>query len=115
MDGIAAGKLDEKLLLPEARDALSTLLEPPEQTKDKQGPASSYRLGKITFSGEDASLKLRLPFAGTGSESATAPREEGLLSLRKVDASWYVEALSLDPPVSGPLIFDPAIKDKYGN
>ena len=97
MDGVAAGKLDKSLLLPEARDALSVLLAPAPAV-----PGSSpYRLGAISIQGDDASLKLRLP---TAPESA---REEGLLSLRRVGDAWFVEALALDPPATEALAFDP--------
>jgi hypothetical protein len=57
MDGIAAGKLDKDLLLPEARDALSLLLapDPAASTASKpEGGIASYRLGKMLIRGEDA-------------------------------------------------------------
>jgi hypothetical protein len=117
IQGIGSGKLDKELLLPEARDALSALLAPAgsdasakgEQSaspaaKDAQGgvsAASSARIGAMTIQGEDASMRVRLPV------EPGAPREEGLLSLRKVEDSWYVEALSLDPPSSEALAFSP--------
>ncbi len=106
MDGLAAGKLDSKILLPEARDALTVLLAPSPKTDDaagKEGAAPAYRLGAISISGEDASLKARLP-----SVSGDAARRDGLLSLRKVDGSWYIETLALDPPATGALVFDPS-------
>jgi hypothetical protein len=88
---------------------------PPSATA---GNAPAYRLGAIVIDigGEDASLKARLPSAVAA--GGTADRREGLLSLRKVAGSWYVEALALDPPSSGPLTFDPsegAIKGKAGS
>jgi hypothetical protein len=117
MDGLAAGKLDKGLLLPEARDALALLLEPVAQRSAKSETASSaaeargdvpnYRLGAIVIRGEDASLKVRLSSAKIPSDPAKAIREEGLLSLRKVGDAWYVEALALGLPVSGALAFDP--------
>jgi hypothetical protein len=100
MEGIAAGKLEKQLLLPQSRDALSALLAPP-------GPGSAprsaipYRLGAIALRGPDASLRLRLPAA------AGAGREEGLLSLRKSEGTWYVEALALDARAAGAPAFDP--------
>jgi hypothetical protein len=99
-DGIAAGKLDAALLLPEARDALSVLLSPPEPVSDAKA-ARPYRLGAIVLQGQGASLRIRLPGV------AGSPREEGLLSLRKAGDAWYVEALALDPPASGALAFNP--------
>jgi hypothetical protein len=99
MDALAAGKPAKELLLPEARDALSVLLAPPPS----QGAAArGYRLGAITIKGEDASLMLRMPRA----EGSTV-RVEGLLSLRKVEGSWYVQALALNPPDSAALAFAP--------
>jgi hypothetical protein len=97
---LSAGKLDKELLLPEARDALSALLAPAPSGSAREG-AIPYRLGAIVLQGSDASLRLRFPYA------AGENREEGLLSLRKVDQKWYVEALALDPPASGPLAFNP--------
>jgi hypothetical protein len=102
MDGIAAGKLDPELLLPEAREALSVLLAPSQAEAQPKAP---YRLGAISVSGEDASLRVRLPSA-LSPDDPKAVLEEGLLSLRKVDDAWYVEALALDAPRSGPLAFD---------
>jgi hypothetical protein len=119
MDGLAAGKLDKELLLPEARDALSLLLEPVAQRSAKsetadeaRGDAPNYRLGAIVIRGEDASLKVRLSSAPPPSDSAKAIREEGLLSLRKIGDAWYVEALALGPPESGALAFDPDAPEK---
>jgi hypothetical protein len=100
VSGIAAGKLDKQLLFPAARDALSVLLAAPAPASGA-GSAIQYRLGAIVLRGTDASLKLRLPAA------ADAARIEGLLSLKKADGTWYVEALALDPPVTGALIFNP--------
>jgi len=116
MDGIAAGKLDKDLLLPEARDALSLLLapDPAASTASKpEGGIASYRLGKMLIRGEDASLKVRLPSAGALSEPK-AVRQEGLLSLRKEGDSWYIETLALAPPLTGALAFtlDPRVKAK---
>lgn len=108
MDALAEGKLDPELLLPEARDALSLLLAPPAAHGKAKAP---YRLGAISILGEDASLKVRLPSALEPSDPKFF-REEGLLSLRKVDGSWYVEALALDPPRSGALAFDTDPRDR---
>jgi hypothetical protein len=52
-------------------------------------------------SGDSAFLRVRLPSA------AGEERLEGSLALGKVDGRWYVEALSLESAVSGPLSFDP--------
>ncbi len=108
LKGIGEGKLDKELLLPQSRDALSVILAPPDRgsTSESAGgsaavPAVPYRLGAIIVSGFDASLRLRLPAA------VGEPRVEGLLSLRKVDDAWYVEALALDPPEEGTLAFNP--------
>jgi hypothetical protein len=102
MDGLAEGKLDPELLLPEARDALSVLLAPPAPGAKAKVP---YRLGAIAVWGEDASLRVRLPSELEPSDPKSV-REEGLLSLRKAGGSWYVEALALDPPRTGALAFD---------
>lgn len=96
-EGLAAGKLDKRSLLPEARDALSVLLAPPPPVSD----ALPYRLGAIALQGPAASLRIRLPRA------ADDARTEGLLSLRKVGETWYVEALALEAPASGALAFNP--------
>jgi hypothetical protein len=98
--GIREGKLDTALLLPQSREALSAILAP-SQTGSAVVSAIPYRLGAIVLRGPDASLRLRLP-SGPGE-----PRVEGLLSLRKVGDAWYIEALALDPPASGPLTFNP--------
>jgi hypothetical protein len=103
MEGIAEGKLDPELLLPEAREALSVLLAPAQAVAHAKAP---YRLGAIDLNGEDASLRVRLPSALDLSDSRGI-LEEGLLSLREVGDAWYIEALALDPPRSGPLAFDP--------
>ncbi len=100
MKGIAEGRLDRKLLLPRSRDALSELLAPSEPGSTASS-AVPYRLGEVVIQGCDASLKIRLPTETDG------PRIEGLLSLRKEGDTWYVEALALDPPLSGPLAFNP--------
>jgi hypothetical protein len=107
MDGLAAGKLDRALLLPEAREALALLLEP---TAPRSG--SAYRLGAILLRGADASLRLRLPSAALAGKGAAAVREEGLLSLRKDGDAWHIEALALDPPATGPLTFAPDALDR---
>jgi hypothetical protein len=99
-DGIAAGKLDRGILLPEARDALSVLLAPPAPGNGPQ-TAIPYRLGAIELRGPEASLLLRLP------GSSASERVEGLLSLRKVGEAWYIEALALDRPVTEALAFNP--------
>jgi hypothetical protein len=100
MDGISQGRLDKGLLLPEAREALSVLLAPPGPAKEAQ-TARPYRLGAIELLGQGASLRVRMP--GAASEA----RVEGLLSLRKSGGSWFVEGLSLDPPASAELVFNP--------
>jgi hypothetical protein len=105
MDALSAGKLDPELLLPSSREALSVLLAPAPQAADAQ--ASPYRLGAISIHGDDASLKVRLASA-TPPADPQCLREEGLLSLRKEDGSWYIEALALDMPKSGSLAFDPS-------
>jgi hypothetical protein len=105
MDGIAAGKLDEQLLLPEAREALAVLLSPP-QSKASGEAASPYRLGAVTIKGDDASLALRMPRMESGSA-----RVEGLLSLRKSGDAWYIQALALKPPESAALAFMPDASD----
>jgi hypothetical protein len=119
MDGLASGKLDQKLLLPEARDALSVLLAPSPRKAEKDEPegnaaARGYRLGAIVVSGEDASLKVRLPAAALPSDGGEAVRVEGLLSLRRVDDAWFVESLALDPAASGALAFDPGAVGQSG-
>lgn len=101
MKGLAEGKIDKELLLPNSRDALSALLMPSAPGSTDR-PAIPYRLGAILLRGPDASLRIRLPAA------AGESRVEGLLSLRKAGDTWYVEALALDPPVDGPLAFNPA-------
>jgi hypothetical protein len=110
MDGMAAGKLDEALLLPEAREALSILLAP--EAPKAGSAASSYRLGSIDVHGDGASLRLRLPSAATPAAGVAAIREEGLLSLRRSGEAWYVEALALDPPASGAPAFAPDALDR---
>jgi hypothetical protein len=107
MDGVTAGKLDESLLLPEAREALSVLLAPAAPQASRGAAAPSYRLGEITIKGEDASLMLRMPRS-----DASSVREEGLLSLRKAGDAWYVQALALKPPDSAALVFAPDARDK---
>ncbi len=99
-EGIASGKLDKALLLPKSRDALSVLLALPAPSPGSQA-ATHFRLGAIELRGPDASLRIRLPGA------VGAARREGLLSLRKEGEAWYVEALSLGPPDSAPLAFNP--------
>jgi hypothetical protein len=117
-EGIAAGKLDAALLLPEAREALALLLAPAtpraaseveaEAAATKAGPAAQlYRLGAIAIRGQDASLKLRLPSGTAPDKPADAMREEGLLSLRKAGDTWYIEALALDPPSAKAPAFAP--------
>ena len=124
MKCLAEGKLDPSLLLPEAQDALAALLAPrpsasgaaapssqsaagsgsdrqPGQPAPKKAEAPSPRLGAIAIHGDDASLRVRLP------SDPQSPRQEGLLSLRRVADAWYVEALSLDPPSSEALAFSP--------
>lgn len=100
MKGMVEGKLDKQLLLPRSRDALSELLAPSEPGSTASS-AIPYRLGEIAIQGSDASLSIRLPV------ETDRPRVEGLLSLRKEGGTWYVEALALDPPLSGPLAFNP--------
>jgi hypothetical protein len=115
MDGIAAGKPDKELLLPEVRDALSLLLAPsapPSGSAASSGEAKelAYRLGAIVLGGEDASLRVRLPstqLPADGTKAARVVRQEGLLSLRKSGDSWYIEALALGPPESEALVFAP--------
>jgi hypothetical protein len=134
MEGFAEGKLDPSLLVPGSRDALALLLAPGVPTKAGSVPAVDageaeggfpYRLGKLALLSErlfegspagsaayaaSASLRVRLP-SGPGEE-----RLEGSLALGKIEGSWYVEALALDPPppggkAGGPassLAFDPA-------
>jgi hypothetical protein len=101
LDGLAAGKLDKALLLPSARDALAVLLAPPAPVREGSGKASAYRLGAILIQDDQGSLRVRLP------SLAGDAREEGLLSLRKVGESWYIEALALEPPASAALAFNP--------
>jgi|GEM_PF-1727275 len=124
-EGVAAGKLDEKLLLPEARAALSVLLAPAPVPGAAQASASSTaagtggtaggssalacRLGAVSIRGDDASLELRMPRT-----SAEAPRVEGLLSLRKSGETWYVQALALDPPATAALAFSPGAPGNPG-
>jgi hypothetical protein len=102
LDGVAAGKVDPSIYLPEARAALAALLEP-RPVKDGIA-ASGARLGAIYVEGSAASLRVRLP--GT----AGSARNEGLLSLREEGGAWYVEALALDPPTSAALAFDPGAR-----
>jgi hypothetical protein len=101
LDGLAAGKLDKALLLPSARDALAVLLAPPPPGAEGSGKPAAYRLGAIAIQDDQGSLRIRL------STPAEAPREEGLLSLRKVGENWFIEALALDPPASAALAFTP--------
>jgi hypothetical protein len=102
VDGIAAGKIDSSIYLPEARVALAALLEP--RPPAEGNAVSGARLGAIEVEGDAASLRLRLP------EREGSAREEGLLSLRERDGAWYVEALALDPPTSAELAFDPGAR-----
>jgi len=60
-----------------------------------------YRLGHIVLKGSDASLRLRL------SRAAGAAIDEGLLSLRKIDDTWYIETFARGMPMSGALAFNP--------
>ena len=100
VEGMASGKLDKEILLPEARDALAVLLTPPPP--DPGLPTMMpYRLGAISLEGSSASLRLRL------STAVDTARQEGLLSLRKNEDLWYIEAFALDPPVSVALAFNP--------
>ncbi len=98
--GLGEGKLDKELLLPQTRDALSTILAPADRSS-ADSSAIPYRLGAIELRGQDASLRLRFPAA------AGAARTEALLSLRKVGDAWYIEALALEPPKKGDLDFNP--------
>jgi hypothetical protein len=102
LDGVAAGKADPSLYLPEARDALAALLAP-QPAKDGT-KASGARVGAIELEGGAASLRVRLPSREGGA------RLEGLLSLREEGGAWYVEALALDPPSSAELAFDPGAR-----
>ncbi|MEI6877021.1 MAG: hypothetical protein WCL50_18055 [Spirochaetota bacterium] len=100
VEGIASGKLNKNILLPEARDALAVLLDPPPP--DPGLPTMKpYRLGAISLEGSTASLRVRL------SSPVDAARQEGLLSLRKHEDVWYIEAFAVDPPASGALAFNP--------
>jgi hypothetical protein len=99
LDGVAAGKVDAALFLPEARDALSALLAP--APVEKGSAIAAARIGAMIVEGGSASLRVRLPGPEAG------PRTEGLLSLREEDGSWYVEALALDPPAAAELAFAP--------
>ena len=107
LSGLGAGTIDKSLLLPGSRDALAVILAPapPASTvSDSSAPGSApapYRLGAIMLQSPEASLRIRL------GSPAGAGRREGLLSLRKLDDSWYVEALALDPPSSESLAFNP--------
>jgi len=102
LDGIAAGKIDASLFLPEARDALSALLSPaPLKEGESLSPA---RLGALGIEGDSASLRVRLP-APEG-----AARTEGVISLRERDGTWYVEALAIDPSSQADLAFDPGAR-----
>jgi hypothetical protein len=112
MDGIAAGQLDDKLLLPEAREALSVLLapsdrkEPVTQDAAKSGQAASpYRLGAIDIRGGDASLMIRMP-----RRAGEAARVEGMLSLSRSGGAWFVQALALEPPETAALAFAPGVR-----
>lgn len=106
LDKLGGGKIDKSLLLPGARDALAVILaslaqKPAAADNEGSSSGSPYRLGAIEIQGAEASLRLRLPSpSGSG-------RREGLLSLRKAEDSWYVEALVMDPPASGALAFNP--------
>ncbi len=99
LSGVAEGKIDPSLFLPEAREALSILISPPPA--EKGAVALPGRVGAIELDGSAASLRVRLP-AARGS-----PRLEGLLSLRREGNAWYVESLALDPPVEGSPAFEP--------
>jgi hypothetical protein len=114
MDGLDAGKLDPELLLPSSREALSALLAPAPQTAAAQSQASPYRLGAIDIKGDDASLKVRLASDKPLSDPQSV-REEGLLSLRKEDGSWYIEALAIETPKTGSLAFDPSSFERSNN
>ncbi len=99
MTGLAAGKIDPSLFLPEARDALSVLIAP---LSSKEGARlAQARAGAIEVEGGAASLRVRLP------AEEKAPRLEGLLSLREKGGAWYVEALALDPPSDSSPAFEP--------
>jgi hypothetical protein len=121
LDGMAIGRVDPQLLLPSAREALGYLIAD-QAGASSQGASSSsadrgsrYRLGAIVLRDDGASLKLRLGSVSASSQegAAQATREEGLLSLRKVADSWYVEGLALDQR-SGALAFDPGAFEKAG-
>jgi hypothetical protein len=112
MDGIEAGRLDDQLLLPEAREALSVLLAPsgqedaPAQDAAKGGQAASpYRLGAVDIRGDDASLMVRMP-----RRAGEASRVEGMLSLSRSGGAWFVQALALEPPETGALAFAPGAR-----
>jgi hypothetical protein len=113
LEGLEKGKLDEDLLLPESRGALALLLAPaepgasPESAATPEGAALPYRIGRIALSEDGAAASLRVRLGSRAGEE----RLEGSLSLGFVDGTWYVEALSLDPPAEGgrsPLSFDPS-------
>ena len=90
IDGLAAGRLDAALLVPDSRDALALLLAPAKaEAAAGEGSESSCRLGAMKVEGDSASLRVRFPAGG-------AP-VEGSLTLGEVGGSWYVEALSIDP------------------
>ncbi|HET7839786.1 MAG TPA: hypothetical protein VFL04_08495 [Rectinemataceae bacterium] len=84
MDGLAKGKLDPALLVPEEREALSLALAP--LSGEMQG--GDFRYGQISLSGDEAWMRVRLAPAGDG------PSHEGLLSLRADGEVWRVESLS---------------------
>lgn len=110
MDGMAARRLDPSLLVPDARDALALLLAPPpaaEATKSgvKGGEDLPYRLGAVKAEGDSASLRVRLP------STLDEGRAGAILSLGKIDGSWYVAAMSMDNPQgegadAAPPVFD---------
>jgi len=100
VSGIAAGKLDKQLLFPAARDALSVLLAAPAPLL---GLGARYNIGSAPSSCEARTHRSSFGFP----QPRTPARIEGLLSLKKADGTWYVEALALDPPVTGALIFNP--------
>jgi len=99
LSGVAAGKIDASLFLPEAREALSVLIAP---LPAKEGARIvQARAGAIEIAGGAASLRVRLP------AEEKSPRLEALLSLREFRGTWYVEALALDPPSSASPSFEP--------
>lgn len=110
MAGLNQGKLDSKIILPAAKDALLVLLAP-DPKAGKTAIRTECRFGAIQQNGDDASLKVRLA-SSSDMEDKDYVREEGLLSLRKSEGAWYIQGLALNAPQPGIPLFDPSALER---